>query len=406
MSRHELIRFIEFLVVGLILIVPAPSFSGGIYFYDDDKVVVALSDLNKEKDYSINLTKDSYNKNNNCIDEIHFVNVKKGTKIKIYNGKSDDINSRKKYDWAEIEIRRSNNLIVISNLRKKSNSNDYVIYFNKGKLDKKKKNNLENSISYITVYPACKMLFSVNGPDEHNEYFECDGDPGCKIYKDANRIIENINNNGFTAYSHTTNVDDATGRYYVDCSGLLYYILKYSIPLTDHYEAMLKVKSENHKRPLAGDVYNFLTSADHPGWVTVDRLDDAQPGDIIVNKYGADSRSRSTGHVVIVAGAAEQVGNIEYNNKKYELYKMQVIDSGQRGHGSDIRDAADYIAYPPIGYVQGISYGKVKNSGVGRGYIYFGVDENNRISFYRWKSKLSKTTAGCFVIGRAVNFDK
>jgi hypothetical protein len=102
-------------------------------------------------------------------------------------------------------------------------------------------------------------------------------------------------------YSHHTCVDETTGTFEYDCSGLLDYVLRRTAP-----DALAAVPSARGRRPRAADFVAFLGQMPPGGqagrWQRVARVQDLAPGDVIAWLRPPESRSSNTGHVMIVHG--------------------------------------------------------------------------------------------------------
>jgi hypothetical protein len=160
-----------------------------------------------------------------------------------------------------------------------------------------------------------------------------------------------------THYQHKTHVDTGLGIYDMDCSGFVDFLLKRFAP--DQF-AQVPIES-GHARPRAATYYQFLhglAQTPMPGWTTVHKLADAQPGDIIAWELTAAARE-DTGHVVIVAAAPVQTS--------FELYRVSVYDSSEIRHDEDTR---------PEG-----------TSGVGKGTIIFRVNSEGEPMAFRFNSQ-------------------
>src|SRR2546426_1142810 len=117
------------------------------------------------------------------------------------------------------------------------------------------------------------------------------------VRDEARRILANVQS---THYSHRTTVDEAAGRYDLDCSGLGTLILKKVAPA--QLRAVLRESAKSH--PHAFEFYDTFmaatTNAQAAGWVRVPRLVDARPGDFVAWRKTKVVPGESTGHIVIV----------------------------------------------------------------------------------------------------------
>lgn len=213
--------------------------------------------------------------------------------------------------------------------------------------------------------------------------------PSQVIFLEAQRIMANLKS---SLYEHTTTVDEANGIYNLDCSGLVGYVLRYA--LNTHYTPIDAAKIAGTTRPLATDFYTFfnncLTTSDttlNPtGWMKVQYLRNALPGDIIVWDYKDDTQE-NTGHVVILVNLVEKfTESVTINNVKYWEYKVRIIDSSSGTHYQDTRNLPTNLT----------------GQGVGCGDMYFGVNSAGEIKYSKWSSRTSTPAFENFAIGRAI----
>jgi hypothetical protein len=150
-----------------------------------------------------------------------------------------------------------------------------------------------------------------------------------------------------THYQHKTYVVQSAGIYDMDCSGFVDFLLRQVAP-----EQYVRVPIEpGHARPRAAmffELLNALPGSNVPGWKAVDRLADAQRGDIIAWALTASTRKPGdTGHVVIVAAPPVPANLREY--------RIAVYDSSGIRHDDDSRPET--------------------TSGIGKGVIIVKVDD-------------------------------
>jgi hypothetical protein len=169
-------------------------------------------------------------------------------------------------------------------------------------------------------------------------------DGGENIAEAAENLIGDIRE---THYQHKTCVVPAEGIYDMDCSGFVDYLLKRVAP---QQYANLPIET-GHARPRAAmyfDLFHGLPENPAPGWKSIDRLADAQRGDIIAWSLEAPTQKPGdTGHVVVVASPPVPANQREY--------RVEVYDSSGIHHDDDSRPKA--------------------TSGIGKGVITFKVDE-------------------------------
>jgi hypothetical protein len=174
-------------------------------------------------------------------------------------------------------------------------------------------------------------------------------------------------------YSHKTHVDEATGRFDYDCSGLVDYTLARVAP-----DALDQLRHATSKRPLAKHFVALVTSIS-PGdkvgrWRHVAHARDLVPGDIVAWLKPADVSTRNTGHVMIVR---------EPVSVTQDEIAVPVIDSTSVRHGStDSRYATE-------------------STGLGTGTIYLVVDASGSPQGYRWShGKKAREHATTIVLAR------
>jgi len=163
-----------------------------------------------------------------------------------------------------------------------------------------------------------------------------------------------------TRYQHTTSVDESSGSYFYDCSGLLDYALGRSRP------ADLKPIPRTHARPLAGDIEGYLHGGlTNPmeGWQALARVDALGPGDVVAWQATEDSTTGDTGHVMVVLEAPT------LNSARAAEWLVRVADSTLSPHALDSRHPG--------------------TTGLGTGTIGLLVDERGApIAFY-WRGGVS-----------------
>jgi hypothetical protein len=193
------------------------------------------------------------------------------------------------------------------------------------------------------------------------------------VHDEAVRILEGIKR---TEYKHRTEIDEEKGVYLCDCSGLVGYVLNRTVGKEDGSGAL----GDGRKRPRAMDYEKFFaaTSAEpseKSRWQRVERLADARPGDVIAWRH-EKPRPGNTGHVVLVdqAPVEEEDG----------LVRLVYIDSTTLQQDGDSR---------PDGV-----------TGVGRGTMWFVVDEWGRAVAHVRGSRDAEPRKEAISIGRALPF--
>ena len=177
-----------------------------------------------------------------------------------------------------------------------------------------------------------------------------------------------------THYQHRTHVDQAEGVYDMDCSGFVDYLLRQIAPAQF---AQLRVEP-GHARPRAAmyfELFNRLRKSPLPGWEAVEKLGDAQRGDILAWELAASTQEPGdTGHVVIVAAPPVRQAN--------GYYRVEVFDSSAIHHDDDSR---------PQG-----------TGGVGKGIITFKVNPRDEPVGFRFNSR-ANFHSEAIGIGRLLN---
>lgn len=157
-----------------------------------------------------------------------------------------------------------------------------------------------------------------------------------------------------TRYSHISEIDEATGLFALDCSGFVDYALSRSAPGA---LAALPRSPPKHLRPRAEDYVKGFTSGAAP-WTRVAHAKELEPGDVVAWLRPADSKSKNTGHVMVVNGAPHPLGANEW--------AVPIIDSTALRHGStDSRTPT-------------------KSTGVGQGTIVLVVDPAGAPVSFKW----------------------
>jgi hypothetical protein len=194
------------------------------------------------------------------------------------------------------------------------------------------------------------------------------------VYNEATRILESIEK---TKYEHRTKINEDTGEYYCDCSGLVGYVLNRTVG-KDGTGAL----GDGRERPLAMHYEQFFAKAPtkrdrESRWQRVEKLVDARPGDIIAWRHEVP-KPGNTGHVVIVAArpVVEEDG----------LVRVVMIDSTTRPQVDDTRAKG--------------------TSGVGRGAMWFTVDDKGRPTASIRGSRDAEPKVENISIGRALPVKK
>jgi hypothetical protein len=174
-----------------------------------------------------------------------------------------------------------------------------------------------------------------------------------------------------STYSHHTRVDEASGNFEYDCSGLLRYALSRAAP-----DALESVHTAVARRPRSSEFVSFLQGIPAGGrkgrWQRLARVQDLAPGDVIVWLKTADSRSTNTGHTMIVHGAPVP------DPARPDAFVVPVADSTEHPH------------------VPGDPRADAHRTGLGLGEIVLLTDGAGAPVGYRWsrgrKSREKETT--------------
>jgi hypothetical protein len=163
-----------------------------------------------------------------------------------------------------------------------------------------------------------------------------------------------------TRYQHTTSVDESSGSYFYDCSGLLDYAVGRVRP------ADLKPIPHTGARPLAGDIEGYLhrgMTGPVEGWQALARVDALSPGDVVAWQATEDSKTGDTGHVMVVLEAPTQ------NSARAPEWLVRVADSTLSPHALDSRHPG--------------------TTGLGTGTIGLVVDEGGAPTAFYWRGGVS-----------------
>lgn len=164
-----------------------------------------------------------------------------------------------------------------------------------------------------------------------------------------------------TRYQHATEVHRSRGEFFYDCSGFVDYALTHSRPLA----ARALPITASAGRPLAQDFQRYLHGLDQgkasDTWASVPTIDAVRPGDVIAWLKTPDSKSRDTGHVMIVLESAVP-------GRDAHEWLFKIADSTANPHADDSRGGSD---------------------GLGTGTIGLQVDDRGRPIGFFWRGGLS-----------------
>lgn len=188
------------------------------------------------------------------------------------------------------------------------------------------------------------------------------------VLSHARQILAQAKN---SRYSHRTHVEETSGVYHFDCSGLVVYLLKKDAP-----RALSQVPKGGHKRPLALQFYETFssvgTSPTLTAWERVGRLRDARPGDILAWRRDKIIPGENTGHVVIIEKRPVE--------QERGLFRVEVVDSTGTAHFQDSRAKGQ--------------------TGIGRGTMWFVADKAGAPVGYRWRLEEKPAMPVAIAIGR------
>ncbi len=192
-----------------------------------------------------------------------------------------------------------------------------------------------------------------------------------KISDEARRILGSIQT---TKYKHRTDINEAKGQYYCDCSGFVGYVLNRTVGKHDRQGPL----HNGDRRPVAMEYAKLFAAAPTKAngrnrWQHIVRLADTRPGDIIAWRHDKPMPG-NTGHVVIV----DEQPVIEQDG----LVRVVVIDSTTL----------------PWQDSSGAKHG----SGVGRRTMWFTVDDMGRPVGYVRGSRSARPKDEQIAIGRAL----
>ncbi|MEJ6636663.1 MAG: hypothetical protein QNL77_13215 [Akkermansiaceae bacterium] len=178
-----------------------------------------------------------------------------------------------------------------------------------------------------------------------------------------------------TTYQHKTEIDEKSGVWKCDCSGLIGHILRQNFP-----EAYLHVDGPSlpgRIRPLSVNYCETFIRAgkkegqNHP-WKQITQVKDLQPGDILAWKNTKIVKGKSTGHTLMIAGLPKL--------DKNDFYRIRIIDSTTAPHANDTRTK--------------------KSNGVGAGEIWLSADKDGKLKGYKNNAQKSLVTKNTIAVGR------
>jgi len=177
-----------------------------------------------------------------------------------------------------------------------------------------------------------------------------------------------------TRYQHQTVVRERAGLFAWDCSGMAAWVLRRGAPAA--------LESMGRERPVARDFHRAIDSAPtdraRRGWLRLERLADARPGDVFAWVRPPNWPRRNTGHVGFVVEPPREVPELP------GALAVRILDATSVPHQDDTRD--------PEG-----------EGGIGMGTIVFLVDDAGRPTHYAWHGTASRWAVETRIaVGRVV----
>lgn len=188
------------------------------------------------------------------------------------------------------------------------------------------------------------------------------------VFHEAKRILSNTK---VTKYQHPTEVDEALGKYLLDCSGFIDYVLGRIAPaaMTNFKSSVNENFSPKPKRPLAKHFVWFFSEIKNEKnsyFLAVTKIRNLREGDMVAWLTPDDVESNNTGHVMIVAKRPAPYADED------RVWAVPVIDSTSSGHGD------------------GDPRKKGGPNGLGRGTMGLLEGDSGRPAAYFWKGDESK----------------
>ncbi|MCA9610350.1 MAG: CHAP domain-containing protein [Myxococcales bacterium] len=157
------------------------------------------------------------------------------------------------------------------------------------------------------------------------------------------------------AYQHRTSVNERTGRYRWDCSGMVSWVVRHAAPRAG--------RAMGSERLAARGIYRMIERAptDHPraGWQRVEHIEDVRAGDVFAWRTPPGAPSRHTGHTGFVVQRPRPVDGLR------DAFAVRVADSIVGPHQDDTR--------PPN-----------TEGGLGTGVFVFLTDGEGHATHYGW----------------------
>lgn len=181
-------------------------------------------------------------------------------------------------------------------------------------------------------------------------------------------------------YQHTTEIDEKTGVWNCDCSGLMGHILRRHFP-----EAYLHVDGPTRPertRPLAANFCETFIATGEKNtkgipWKRIIKVIDLRPGDLFAWKSLKIVKGKSTGHVLMIAGTPKLDDN--------GLYRVRVVDSTRGLHANDSRTQ--------------------ETLGVGSGDIWLSADKDGNLNGFKNSHRRSVSLKNTVAAGRITRLE-
>jgi hypothetical protein len=179
-----------------------------------------------------------------------------------------------------------------------------------------------------------------------------------------------------STYRHRSDVNEAEGRFDVDCSGFVDYALARSAP-----QALEQLRAATVRRPLAKHFVALFSSLPRDRsqghWRSVTRAADLVPGDILAWIRPADVSTHNTGHVMVVHAPVQR------DPEGADTVVVPIADSTAIPHGKgDSRQAA-------------------RANGLGTGEVILIVGPDDIPFGYRWsRSRTAHAHSTTVAMGR------
>ena len=154
-----------------------------------------------------------------------------------------------------------------------------------------------------------------------------DESSGAQLAQRLEAMLEKMDS---TLYQARTEIDEKTGSYKCDCSGLVCYLLRSDFPVA--YKQLDGIESPWRARPFSVTFYETFVRAGEEkldGWSRVRKLMDARPGDVLAGRKRKIQKGVSTGHTMVIASKPMR--------EKDGRVRVRVIDSTRKIHAQDSR---------------------------------------------------------------------